>query len=260
MARSLELNRRLAAAAVVFVGAAAALALTAGGCDQPSSPAPFPAITSMDTNPLAQVRAAMDRRQYEAAAKLLRELLVRHPSHLEAHYRLGVSASYLDRPDEAGREFEWVVTRAAPGAREVQLARDWLAARRVRVSSPTPAAAQVAPAAPPVSAEPPAANPELASLAGRAVGREGVKSRLQLFLKGVPGTPVRNEYHLLRTDQQGYFRFSEVVPGEYMLTNAIAGAPTWRLRVSLTKGEHLVLDLTPANQAAVRDDFPAPQS
>jgi hypothetical protein len=201
----------------------------------------------------------MDHHQYDAAARLLRELLVRHPTNLEAHYRLGVSASYLDRPDEAKGEFEWVVARGAPGAREVQLARDWLAARRARVTSPPAPAAPVAPAAAMISAEPAAANPELTSLAGRAVGREGTKSRLQLFLKGVPGTPVKNEYHILRTDQQGYFRFGDVVPGEYMLTNVIAGPPTWRLRVSLAKGEHLVLDLTPANQAAVRDDFPPPR-
>ncbi|HMH51888.1 MAG TPA: carboxypeptidase-like regulatory domain-containing protein [Candidatus Acidoferrum sp.] len=96
----------------------------------------------------------------------------------------------------------------------------------------------------------------MATLAGRAVSLDGIKSRLQLFLKGVPGTTVKDEYHLLRTDQQGNFRFADVVPGDYMLTNAIAGPPAWRLRVSLAKGEHLTLDLSPANQITVRDDFP----
>ena len=51
----------------------------------------------------------MDRRDYAAAAPLLRKALIRHPTDLDTHYRLGVSASHLDQVDEAGREFEWVV-------------------------------------------------------------------------------------------------------------------------------------------------------
>jgi hypothetical protein len=102
----------------------------------------------------------------------------------------------------------------------------------------------------------PAPTPGLASLEGRAVGPDGGKPRLQLFLKGVPGTPVQDEYHALRTDQQGNFRFIDVVPGEYMLTNAVAGPPAWRLRASLAKDQRLVLDLSPENHASVRDDFP----
>ena len=64
---------------------------------------------------------------------------------------------------------------------------------------------------------------------------------------------------MLRTDQQGNFRFTDVVPGDYMLTNVIAGPPTWRLRVTLAKGERLTLDLLPSNQTAVRDDFRDPR-
>ena len=121
-------------------------------------------------------------------------------------------------------------------------------------------ARQPAPALPSVSGQSSPPNPDTAALAGRAVGPDGVKSRLQLFLKGLPGSPVKDEYHILRTDQQGNFRFAGVVPGDYMLTNVIAGPPAWRLRVSLAKGEHRVLDLSPANQATVRDDFPEPRS
>ena len=236
----------------------ATLATTAAGCRP--SPSPPPQAASLDLDPLARARDAMDRHEYAIAVELLREALVRRPADLEAHYRLGVSASHLDHLDEAGKEFEWVVAHGAPGRPEVQLARDWLDAQNVR-GRPTPArAGQPAPALPGVSGErssPP--NPDTATLAGRAVGRDGVKSRLQLFLKGVPGTTVKDEYHILRTDQQGNFRFAEVVPGDYMLTDAVAGPPAWRLRVSLAKGEHLVLGLSPANQATVRDDFPEPR-
>ena len=194
----------------------------------------------------------MDRHEYAIAVEKLREAVARRPADLEAHYRLGVSASHLDRDDEAGKEFEWVVAHGVPGTPEVQLARDWLSAR----TATGPSKSMPPPAQPTASAEPPAPKPDMASLAGRAVGPDGVKSRLQLFLKGVPGTQVKDEYHILRTDQQGNFRFAEVVPGDYMLTNAIAVPPTWRLRVSLAKGEQRALDLSPANQATVRDDFP----
>lgn len=224
-------------------------AMTAAGCRQ-SPPRP-PKTVSIDGEPLAKAREAMDRQEYGVALGLLREAVARRPADFEAHYRLGVSASHLDQPDEAAREFEWVVANGVSGAPEVQIARDWLAAR----TSASPST----PTLPTVSDEPSSPKPDMATLAGRAVGPDGVKSRLQLFLKGLPGSPVKDEYHILRTDQRGNFRFVDVVPGDYMLTNAIAGPPAWRLRVSLTKGERLVLDLSPTNQVTVRDDFPEPR-
>jgi hypothetical protein len=224
------------------------ITLVTGCRENPPKP---PKTVVENLEPLTGARLAMDRREYGVAMALLREALVRRPADLEAHYRLGVSASHLDKPDEAGKEFEWVVAHGRPRAPEVQLARDWLARRRAPTAS--------TPAAPAVSNEPSPPKPEMATLAGRAVGLDGIKSRLQLFLKGIPGTAVKDEYHLLRTDQQGNFRFADVVPGDYMLTNAIAGPPAWRLRVSLAKGEHVTLDLSPANQVSVRDDFPNPR-
>jgi hypothetical protein len=41
-----------------------------------------------------------------------------------------------------------------------------------------------------------------------------------------------------------------------MLTNRIAGEPTWRLRVQLEPGQVATLDLGESNNAKVRDDFP----
>lgn len=190
----------------------------------------------------------MDRRDYAAAGPLLRDVLAHRPSDLEAHYRLGVSASHLDQVDEAGREFEWVVAHGEPGAAEVQIAREWLASRtHATVSEPRVSSAAEAGQT---------QKPELASLSGRAVGPDGPKARLQLFLTGVPTSAVKDEYHLLRADQRGNFHFPNVVPGDYMLTNAVAGPVLWRLRVALGGGQHLVVDLSPANSAAVRDDFP----
>ena len=251
MAGSVQLTGRLVIAGVLLV--AVGPAMTVAGCGQspPLPPKAVPKAVSLDPEPLTKARVAMDRQEYGVAVALLREAVARRPADLEAHYRLGVSASHLDQADEASHEFEWVVAYGLPEAPEVQIARDWLAARTVAsLSTPTQ---------PTASAEPAAPQPEMAALAGRAVGPDGAKSRLQLFLKGVPGTPVQDEYHVLRTDQRGNFRFVEVVPGDYMFTNAIARPPAWRLRVSLAKGQRLVLDLSPANQVTVRDDFPEPR-
>jgi hypothetical protein len=202
--------------------------------------------------PMVQAREAMDRKDYGAAVSFLRDALGRQPADLEAHYRLGVSASHLDRVDEAAHEFEWVITHGEPGAAEVQIARKWLAERttaRTTTSAPPPILTSTAD-------DVPTQKPELASLTGTAVGPDKPMARLRLFLKGIPGTPARNEYHLLQTDQQGAFHVADVVPGEYMLTNALAGPVRWRLKVALAASERRVLDLSAANDSSVRDDFP----
>jgi hypothetical protein len=222
-------------------------AMTAVACRQTPGPQP-PKAAAIDVDPLHAARAAMDRREYGAAAALLREMVARRPGDLEVRYRLGVSASHLDASDEARAAFEWVVAHGEAGAPEVRIARAWLASR-ANTEAPAPQASSR-------GGDPVPVDPERASVAGRASGPEGIKARLQLFLKGVPGTTVQDEYHVLRTDQQGNFQFTNVAPGEYMLTNRIAGAPDWRLRVSLAKGERLALDLSPSNEARVRDDFP----
>jgi hypothetical protein len=59
-----------------------------------------------------------------------------------------------------------------------------------------------------------------------------------------------------RTDDSGHFEFKRIPPGIYMLTNRIAGEPMWRLRVQLEPGQNLTLDLSEANSAKIRDDFP----
>jgi hypothetical protein len=221
-------------------------ALLAGGCGQ--SPQQAHKVVVAEADPLDRAREAMNRGDYGTAVRLLREALTLRPTDLETHYRLAVSASHLEQSDEASREFEWIMAHGEPGAAEVQIARDWLASRTPGGAPPLSVSSTGGPEQAP--------KPEMASLTGRAVGPEGLKPRLQLFLKGLPGTSVTDQYHVLRTDQQGNFHFTDVVPGDYMLSNVIAGPPAWRLRVSLAKGERLVLNLSPANHATVRDDFP----
>ena len=243
MAGGLELSPRLGLTAMLL----ATMSIVVGVVGCGDSRRLTPKVVAADADPMTKAREAMARRDHGAAAALLRDVVAHRPADLEAHYRLGVSASHLDQSDEATREFEWVVSHGEAAAPELQIARAWLASSRTtRLASTVPASGR----------EELAAQSEMASLVGRAVDAGGAKSRLQLFLKGVPGTPVAHEYHSLRTDQQGNFRFTNVVPGDYMLTNAIAGSPAWRLRVSLAKGERLALDLSPSNLAEVRDDFP----
>ena len=80
--------------------------------------------------------------------------------------------------------------------------------------------------------------------------------RLQLFLVGQPDSPTKEERYNLRTDENGGFKFPNVPPGRYMLTNRLAGQPIWRLRVELQPAEEKQLDLNPGNSVTVRDDFP----
>jgi hypothetical protein len=221
----------------------------AGGtlaCQSPPPQAPRTSTLALDS--VIQAREAVQRRDYLAASGVLRQALDRRPADLEAHYLLAVSWSHLDQADEATREFEWVVAHGQAGAPEVQIARDWLAAR----TPPEIPAPSVSPAVNGAGIQ----RPELATLSGKAIGPDKPMARLQLFLKGVPTSTVKDEYHLLRTDQQGNFNFPNVVPGDYMLTNAVAGPVLWRLRVALGGGQHLVVDLSPANSSTIRDDFP----
>ncbi len=81
------------------------------------------------------------------------------------------------------------------------------------------------------------------------------QARLQLFLRGLRGTTTKDLQYMLRSDREGRYGFKNVVPGPYMLTDAVAGSPKWRLRVEAKPGEDLALDLTPENAASVRDDF-----
>lgn len=196
---------------------------------------------------LGQAREAMAREDYETSAGLLRQVIAGAPNNVEAHYRLAVSASWLDLTDEAEEQFQWVVAHGAPGSAETQTARDWLRAWRAR--------GKAAPAA-----EPAPTRPDRATLSGQVLwdkdGNVGPQPYLRLFLKGIKGTPVEDEFHRVQTDQSGRYRIPDLVPGEYSLTNRVAGPPIWRLKVTVKAGEDLQLDLTQQNSVKVRDDFP----
>lgn len=217
-------------------------------CQSPSQPA-SPTSSNAPADLAAQALAAG---RYVDAARLYREALRTAPSQMGLHYGLAVASSYLDLRDDAIREFRWVLKYGSPGAPEVEASRAWLAR-----AGALPVTLYATNAGGPEKERAPGNS----SLEGRAVYAADGKTpvpmkRMQLFLVGQPNSPTKLEHYTLRTDEEGNFKFPNVVPGPYKLTNRVAGRPTWRLRVDLKSSEVKVLELTPDNSVDSRDDFP----
>ena len=224
------------------------LLLACSACQSQVPPPP----ARVETDPTSRASAALEAGRYPEAAGLFREALTRTPESVPLRYGLAIALSYTDRA-AAVAEFQWVLASAPPGSREAVESRAWLARAGVL---PRPAASRGT-----AERERETGN---AVLVGRALFAEsGAKpqamQRLQLFLMGRPDSPTKEQRYVLRTDEDGNFKFPNVPPGPYMLTNRIAGQPIWRLRVELKPGEEKQLDLTPANSVGVQDDFPQPR-
>jgi tetratricopeptide (TPR) repeat protein len=215
------------------------------GCTSP--PPSGPAATTQDVE--AEAMAAVGRGDWTSAADLLRRALGQNPTSAKLHYNLGVAASYVGPRDEAIREFQWIIANLAPELSEAQEARRWLIDAGVLARSTETTAA-----VPQQSTE---TTPNDSGVRGQVLWADGrPTSRVQLFLKGVPNSPNANEQWVLRTDDSGHFEFKRIPPGTYILTNKVAGSPTWRLRVKVAPGEITSLELGEDNSAKVRDDFP----
>jgi tetratricopeptide (TPR) repeat protein len=215
------------------------------GCTSP--PPPRPAATMEDVE--ADAMAAVSRGDWTSAADLLRRALRQNPTSAKLHYNLGVAASHVGPRDEAVREFQWILANLAPELAEAQEARRWLIEAGV-LARPTETTAAV----PEQNSE---ATPVDSGIKGQVLWADGrPTARVQLFLKGAPNSPNANEQWVIRTDDGGRFEFKRIPPGTYMLTNKVAGTPTWRLRVKLAPGEITSLNLDEDNSAKVRDDFP----
>jgi tetratricopeptide (TPR) repeat protein len=229
--------------AYVLIGLLALLA----GCQAPSRPVQ----SSVPEDPAARAARALAGGRYGDALELYRQALADAPGKAALHYGLGVASSHLDRRDDAVREFRWVVQYGPQTAPEVAAARQWL----IRAGA-LPSTSLDTPAPSRSTEERQAGN---ASLEGRAIFAEAGQApkpmaRLQLFL--VPESPTQKENYNLRTDEQGNFKFPNVIPGPYKLIDRVAGQPIWRLRVEFKPSETKALELTPANSLATQDDFP----
>jgi tetratricopeptide (TPR) repeat protein len=225
------------------------LLLACSACQSQVPPPP----TRVETDPALRASAALEAGRYTEAVALFREALTRTPESVPLRYGLAVALSYTDRA-AAIAEFQWVLASAPPGSLEGLESQAWLAR------------AGALPRVPAASGRSAGPEREVGNgvLVGRALFAEsGAKpqpmQRLQLFLMGQPDSPTKEQRYVLRTDEDGNFKFANVLPGPYLLTNRIAGQPIWRLRVELKPGEEQQLDLNPGNSVAVRDDFPQPR-
>jgi len=208
---------------------------------------------------LSQAAVALDRGEYAKAADLYGRAIATNASSVPAHYGLGVTHSHLNRLDDTAREFEWVVGNGSPGSTEVENARRWLAARggpgTQAGGAPTQAAGEEAARADQER------QPGYAVVEGRALVADGSRdrpaSRHQLMLIGQPKSAT-SPYYRIRSDETGNFRFPNVAPGAYMLTDSIGdkSKALWRLRVEVPASQEVRLDLSPGNSTRVRDDFP----
>jgi tetratricopeptide (TPR) repeat protein len=233
--------------AYVLIGLLALLA----GCQSPSRPVQ----SSAPEDRAAMADRALAGGRYADALELYRQALADAPGKVALHYGLGVASSYLDRRDDAVREFRWVVQYGPQTAPEVAAARQWL----IRAGA-LPSANLDTPAPSRSTEERQAGN---ASLEGRAIFAEAGQApkpmaRLQLFL--VPESPTQKERYHLRTDEEGNFKFPNVIPGPYKLIDRVAGQPIWRLRVELKPSETKVLELTQGNSLGRQDNFPEQQA
>jgi len=233
--------------AYVLIGLLALLA----GCQSPSRPVQ----SSAPEDPAAMAARALAGGRYTDALELYRQALSEAPGKVSLHYGLGVASSHLDRRDDAVREFKWVVQYGSQTAPEVAAARQWLIRAGALPST------SLDTSAPSRSGEERQAGN--ASLEGRAIFAEAGQApkpmaRLQLFL--VPESPTQKERYHLRTDEEGNFKFPDVIPGPYKLIDRVAGQPIWRLRVDFKPSETKALELTPANSLAIQDDFPERQA
>jgi hypothetical protein len=215
------------------------------GCTSP--PPSGPAATTQDVE--ADAMAAVGRGDWSNAADLLRRALAQNQTSAKLHYNLGVATSYVGPRDEAIREFQWIIANLAPELSEAQEARRWLIEAGVLARPIETTAA--------VQEQSTETTSRDSGIRGQVLWADGrPTARVQLFLKGAPNSPNANEQWVLRTDDSGRFEFKRIPPGTYMLTNKVAGSPTWRLRVKVAPGEITSLDLGEDNSAKVRDDFP----
>jgi Carboxypeptidase regulatory-like domain len=216
------------------------------------SPAPPPAPLRPAIDPAALARQAFGREDCAAAVSLFRTAIERDAENLELHFKLAICTSRLGLIDDTVREFQWVLAHAPAGSDEAKIAHQWLAEAGWG-SSTTSATDSGAPASDTRIGD--------SGISGVVTWADpGVepqpKRRMQVHLIALPGQGIAEQRFTVRTDADGQYSFRRIPAGTYKVTNAVAGAVLWRLRVKLEPGRETTLDLNSGNSVSVRDDFP----
>jgi len=214
----------------------------------PSAPA------TAEVDHAAEGHKAFARQEWNVAASHYRPALQKSPGDLLLHYRLAISASWLDLRDEAMTEFDWVVAHTTASSEEGRVAREWLAGARRSVARGS-------------------ASSDNSDVRDERVGDSGVHGRIvwddgqgleplkrfqvHLYAQSPDGSPKGMSFHI-RTDRDGNYKFGKIPAGVYKMTDNNVGAPRWRLKVEVRPGEDALIDLSPENSVKVRDDFPKP--
>lgn len=232
------------------VAAALVVALTVAACQNPPTVPSAGGVAASD--PAADARAAMVRRDWRAAREFLQQALSREPQSVSLHYALATCATYLDDRELAVAEFRWVLEHALAGSEEQKAATGWLADAGLRVDAPIGGASISGDERPIGGVGVVRGTVRVARPGGGLSPKEGQL----LVLIGLPDSPAKDMRYRVRSREDGSFEFKTVAPGVYKLTDRIAGPVTWRLRVQVEANRELAIDLSPDNSAKVRDDFP----
>ncbi len=218
------------------------LALVFAGCQRaPEKPtsAPLAAVTDLE-----QAKKALAVANWAGAVPHLRAALRKDPDSLFIHYNLAICATWLDKQDEAVREFQWVLDHASSDSDEATTARKWLAKKGKSVEI----------------SEVVHNNPFVGDSGLHGVVMWGqppvLQNRMQLLLIGLPDSPTKDVRFVLRTDQDGHYEFKRIPAGSYKLEVLLEMKPRWRLKVAVEPGQDVAVDLTPENSFPARNDFP----
>src|SRR5262249_31341887 len=181
----------------------------------------------------AEGHKAFERQEWSVAASHYRTALQKSSGDLLLHYRLAISASWLDLRDEAMTEFDWVVAHTTASSEEGRVAREWLAGARRGAARAT-------------------ASTDNSDVRDERVGDSGVHGRIvwaegqgreplkrfqvHLYAQSPDGSPKGMSFHI-RTDRDGNYKFEKIPAGIYKMTDNNVGAPRWRLKVEVRPGD-----------------------
>jgi tetratricopeptide (TPR) repeat protein len=215
------------------------------GCDRaPRRVATPPAVQSFEEL-RADGAARLAARDWEGALRAYQAALAVQADNREVRYGLAIALSQLDRVDEAGQAFAWIVEHGSPDDESVRVARQWLAST-ARPSTGEPTSGRAA-----------------AGDSGRGLGTvrgqtewphltPGITATLQILLEG-DDAGTRDRRYWAKVGLNRPYEIADVAPGNYRLKAQVGPVRLWETRVAVERGRAAVVDLTRATAVASAD-------